>query len=562
MTSSHPIPNPPSSQPASTSIAAALPLRSPVRITPTSRPTSTYASYVLVSSSSPSTVSSSFPLSHRAQNQDTTVVHDLSSSAPSNPPPRFQLLLPIIALIDASASILLGSLIIRHETSSEPDSHQRIRLALSVMGCAMLRSSTFAVVGFSKTIRDMGILVAAICLLSSLFLVSVANLLFQARGTLSPPPSPLHQVAPTYHQRRPLHPEPTFPILIGSQLAFTLLEWVSYIAVVGVKVPPGGNPIKARRWHRSLKDAAHLNNARSVDVRSIYDTEEDDEEDDDEDDDMGQSRAVAANTMEEYESDQRTEEVGSRRGKEVSERTPLQQQQSSPRPKSFGYGTLDSSGSAGGGAAAEVGRSFRSPTTPSRRSLRSQLSKLDVVGGSSSGDPNKSPRSARPVASTLSSIGFPTRSGGMETGEEEGEDEGEDDDDLDPNDIIDITSDRTISRQASRRRLALANHPARRTSGVSVKSGWRASAAGLEGGGSVAATGGGGVGLWRALSRSPPSQTTRSPKSSIASLPPWLAAREQPSGSSRVGIADGGGIRPTLSPTDTMTRSKSHNAIV
>uniref|UniRef100_V5EVK3 Uncharacterized protein n=1 Tax=Kalmanozyma brasiliensis (strain GHG001) TaxID=1365824 RepID=V5EVK3_KALBG len=46
-------------------------------------------------------------------------------------------------------------------------------------------------------------------------------------------------------------------ILVGAEMAFTVIEWVLFIAVVGVKVPPGGNPAEAKRWARGLADDPH-----------------------------------------------------------------------------------------------------------------------------------------------------------------------------------------------------------------------------------------------------------------------------------------------------------------
>ncbi|KAN0060701.1 hypothetical protein ACQY0O_007359 [Thecaphora frezii] len=478
------------------------------------------SSYVLVSSTRP----------------DMPAYAAAAVSAPP-PRPRHYVWLPVLAAFDAATTLLLAAL--TPLPRQAPPSHRvpaasgggaadppapfwdqrKTLLAIVVVG--LLRSGTLAYVGVSRRIRRLGVAVAAVCILSMLYNISVANLLFQARGkpavVMPPQTLPPANTNTTYSistsvaaatmvlaQRRtvlspsmlspasvsPLHLISNMAFLVGSQMVFTLAEWLLYISVVGVKVPPGGNPVKARRWARSLArdpryrdgvDAASLRLTDSEDdgMRNDFDEDDGDDEGIDFHDNHRNNKNIngavyptanedgaEARTGEEAENATRsptgaavrsvspnanaqrqaTDETALLRA--TNERAALQ----SPRR---GYGSTDPAltpprqrkQSQGSGAAGSV-RSHKAPSLTSRSRSVPFPSGLDA------------PRTAE--------LGLV----GRRTDDLEGYDDGElvgqgDDDDQDPNDIIDISSDRRLMRHASRRRLALAAHPERKISGGS-----------------------------------------------------------------------------------------------
>ncbi|CAD6973351.1 unnamed protein product [Tilletia controversa] len=82
---------------------------------------------------------------------------------------------------------------------------------------------------------------------------------------LPPTPFSTPQLHYGHHLRIPALPLPVLPLFTAQQLLFTVLEWAAFIAVVGVRLPPGRNPIQARRWARSLQ----THHAEGVDARSL-----------------------------------------------------------------------------------------------------------------------------------------------------------------------------------------------------------------------------------------------------------------------------------------------------
>ncbi|CAD6911870.1 unnamed protein product [Tilletia caries] len=203
------------------------------------------------------------------------------------PAPRFRLFLPVLALVDLLVSLSLCAIAYEQYSHSELDPGEgddggaapreaARRLAVSLLACSVFRTTVLTAVGFSKQTRSMGVLIAATCLLSILFVMSIANMLLEAHAlrsaTSNPPaaflpPTPFStpQLHYGHHLRIPALPLPVLPLFTAQQLLFTVLEWAAFIAVVGVRLPPGRNPIQARRWARSLQ----THHAEGVDARSL-----------------------------------------------------------------------------------------------------------------------------------------------------------------------------------------------------------------------------------------------------------------------------------------------------
>ena len=373
--------------------------------------------------------------------------------------PRFYYLLPLIAFLDVAGSVGLAALIIKQESEagrhdSDPDAvaaaWEREKLVFAVLGCAVMRASTIAIVGVSRRMRDLGIIVAAVCILSALYNVSVANLLFQARprpapGRSAPTPEPWQQSG-----REPLYlttaaaaaaggwyayafAHATMPVLIGYQMAMTLLEWISYIAVVGVKVPPGGNPVKAKRWARNLaRDPSYR---QGVEVTSLYATDSGEDGEEEEDEYEEEEERVA------YGVERQGQGVA---GREAQEDDALLGQQVQARRSSVA-GQQDGSSSINYGGVTGSPISYRAGVAEGTPGSRRGGTMVLPAWNSSPG---------------LAEMGMASGIGGRAETASESE--------SDPDEIIDIPSNPDLQRQESRRRLALAAHPERRMSSGTI----------------------------------------------------------------------------------------------
>ncbi|EPQ30202.1 uncharacterized protein PFL1_02318 [Pseudozyma flocculosa PF-1] len=554
--------------------------------------------------------------------------------------PRYYYLLPALAALDCVSTCVLAFLLCQQQapsggggpggdvpsspgtggggagggTGSPKDPAapywDRQRLILAVTAVAIARGCTFAIVGFSKRIRELGVIVAAICILSALYNVSVANILFQARGKpdiVSPPvPRPTTSPNATYALARPdglaaltvvgqpqsrlltstivmistasVHLAPTMAFLISTQMAFTLAEWMLYIGIVGVRVPPGGNPVKAKRWARTLaRDSRYRDGA---DAASLYVTDSDndgDEEQEEDDDDVEDAHAESETAALSQDDDRRN--VSRRGASSASESRSLhqvprdnegsrptspflspqgQQKPTSLKATAADERTLLQSPQRGYGAAGAKS------TTPQRQRKQSQ----ELIGrGSMRGHRVTTPTPRSPT------VPFPSARDSPRTAElglvgrriedmdgfegRRGDGNDDDDDDLDPDDIIDISSDRRLSRHASRRRLALAAHPERRVSGGALSgltlglgssgSGGAAHALSKPLGIALGSGGGGGVGLF---GRQKADGSSADPNSAGATPRSWTAIKGKPS---RPGGAGGG-------PPRSASTSASHTA--
>ncbi|KAK0536933.1 hypothetical protein OC835_001883 [Tilletia horrida] len=349
------------------------------------------------------------------------------------PPPRFRLLLPLLALVDLFVSFTLCGT--AYEKYSHPDLDRdgaqeaalaAQRLSISLLACAVFRAVVFAGVGISKYTRYMGVVVAATSLLSTLFVMSVANMLLEAHAlrsnasSLPPAISPAVLLFPNASLgliKVPEFPVPILPLFTGQQLLFTVLEWATFIAVVGVRLPPGRNPVKARRWARTLQQ----HHGEGLDTRSLIEHHEEDDEDNDS---ASEEEDGDVSPYEDNEGEQTTISSSIR---------PIP-----PQSPPFPLGSP-------------------SPAPSLNTAQGSSLPPVDISPLPSSSMHDDLPQIPAELAADLeqqiaaSQVTMPlalTNPGGPE--------DDDDDDGQDPQDIIDIPSDKRLSRQESRRRLAKA----------------------------------------------------------------------------------------------------------
>ena len=375
---------------------------------------------------------------------------------------------------------------------------ERRKIVILVVAFSIARACAFAIVGISKRIRQLGVTVAAISILSALFYVSVANLLFQARSkpdTLATAPfSWTRLISPDeWHWLDAFrHFEPTMPILVGAQMAFTLFEWILYISIVGVKIPPGGNRAEAKRWARNLADDPYFQ--RGVDAHSLYASEDGREAVQGEEQEAQEDFAASSRDVEDPDEPEgaELEQAQALLSLSVSNLSPRGQADGSDQPllgaspsTSRGYGsTLTEPRTPQGPSQAHSAqlqgsvRSARSPAAaapPSARGMsRSSSARSDLY--------LRSPGAAELGAATAAGHGDAIED------DDDGDDDDDDDDEpaeegdeeaegSDPDDIIDITPNRAVARKEARLRLARAALPERRASGGTL------STLGLFGGG-------------------------------------------------------------------------------
>lgn len=397
-------------------------------------------SYILISTSSPQNTSGDIPQ---------------SSAYARRRRPRCSILLPLLALIDGVVTLLLGTFVYRQEvhnhasgsqipTTSAPRhaaSRERQKIILIVIAFSIARACAYAIVGFSKKIHQQGVTIAAISILSTLFYVSIANMLFQARSKHTAH-SPVDDLSKWHWVDSFRHVHPTMSILLGIELVFTLLEWVVYIAVVGVKIPPGSNPVRAKRWARSLaKNPGYQRGAESQSLHAS-DPEDVEQTDDSHGDDTDDEPPASP-------SRHRSPSHSNRSASSPAAADTL-------RPQ--GYGSM-----------------LDGPKTPPTN----RISRADINQGSVRS--NRSIMQAPQIGSRQSELYAPS-SGFAELGlnsisvadnddaddsMNSGQNETDADEDgaSDPDDIVDVTPNRKVARQEARMRLAHAALPNRRPSG-------------------------------------------------------------------------------------------------
>ncbi|CAO1622883.1 unnamed protein product [Sympodiomycopsis kandeliae] len=181
-----------------------------------------------------------------------------ASAREPRPRPRFWIILALIVLIDAICEGYVGYRVIIENSDiaispgspsvskDKKNSQKIVSLAIAILGAGAMRCMTISVVAIGNKTDQLGLTVAAICALSVLITVSVFNLLFQS-GMLFYLPEQIHL------------PEPTLSLLTSTSLVFTLVEYVAYVLVVGIRVPPNGVSAarmrEARRWKRGVRES-------------------------------------------------------------------------------------------------------------------------------------------------------------------------------------------------------------------------------------------------------------------------------------------------------------------
>lgn len=94
-------------------------------------------------------------------------------TTPIAPHPRFYLILPLLAAFDFALTLGLGIVILIEErkragrnSGGDAGRKDRTALTMTVVGVGAMRAASVAVVGVSRRVRELGVVVAAICLVS------------------------------------------------------------------------------------------------------------------------------------------------------------------------------------------------------------------------------------------------------------------------------------------------------------------------------------------------------------------------------------------------------------
>ncbi len=255
-------------------------------------------------------------------------------------------------------------------------------------------------------------------------------------------------------------------ILVGAEMAFTVIEWILYIAVVGVKIPPGGNPVQAKRWARGLASDPYYQ--RGADAQSLYPS--DDTEEAEEGSAHGAERDASANShtnegMEAPYDDQRDESrallaspISTLTKEEPADGTdqPLLGANSST-PRDYGSTLSEPRTPLGPSHAHQATVAY---SQASIRSARSPAATAATPSMSRSTSARSGMYSRSPGAAELGAAGRHAQA--VEDDDEEDDEAAEG---SDPDDIIDITPNRAVARKEARLRLARAALPERRASG-------------------------------------------------------------------------------------------------
>lgn len=190
--------------------------------------------------------------------------------------PRFWYLLPLIAFIDIAVELAVGAPLIAHlrdhgrgtpggghspghghPKGSPWESGRAVSLVATILGVALMRATTISVVGIGNKTDQLGLIIAGVCALSALVLVSVFNLLFQSGVLLRRSDDQILHTTMIFAAQ---WWTPSLTLLTSIGLVFTVFEYVLYVLVVGIRVPPGGGGIgrmqQVRRWKRGLRETA------------------------------------------------------------------------------------------------------------------------------------------------------------------------------------------------------------------------------------------------------------------------------------------------------------------
>lgn len=504
--------------------------------------------------------------------------------------PRLFFFLPLLAALDVATTLTLGILVLNQLAKhDEPAAHilggplshdpvmtsslpgrtdprlddaawERRKIVLLVIVFSIARAFSYGIVGFSIRIRQLGVTVAAISILSTLFYVSVANLLFQARpkpGIVDKRSNSWSGVLASDAWRWPdafRHFEPTMPILVGVQMAFTLFEWILYIAIVGVKIPPGGNPVEAKRWARDLADDPQYR--RGADMHSLYLSDDGHDQDITEEvrQPLEHHDAQDGGELQEVRT-QLSSPISnlSCRGKSDGSDQPLLGASSST-PRGYGSTLADPKTPQGPGSV----RSVRSPVALQQHGMSRSSSALSGLYSRSPGTAELGP--ADRYEEVLA-----------DDDDDEDEQDGEGDEvaeGSDPDDIIDITPNRAVARKEARLRLARAALPARRASGGTLSTlnlfgGGGGSTNGSSGDAVSTRTGGGGTGGAGIFSDEAGSPLGRNAREGDVSRPALLSVATSDEASRGESLAADPSIQSSNSmtlPSSSSTRTASTRA--
>ncbi|CAO1620997.1 unnamed protein product [Parajaminaea phylloscopi] len=401
--------------------------------------------------------------------------------------PRFWALLPVIALIDVVIESYVGISVIAIRRSSLPDpsSHvaqsgfakawttvkptrtdQTVPLTVAVLGVCLMRSATIAVVGIGNKTDQLGLIVAGICTLSALVLVAAFNLLFQSgelhRHRAGDDTTPGHSsVIPSILQ-------PSLALLTSAGLVFTVLEYILYVLVVGIRVPPGGGAAinrmqQTRLWKRGVREAQPQGDEEDW----IMEVEGEEDRDGDENDDDGDPEQLPRSS---------SPSSGHYRGNINPRTASLEALRSlSSPPMSSGirdHSRTPSTLSPVGSYGATSQNVYEADSQSSSHKLSSRHSRPGATSRSSSH--SRTTRQGEQIALRAPSPTGPSRAQDgfdhridlerNQHGDAAAEEDLDDDDD--PNEIMDIPLPSSTSRDLSRFRLALsiADEPERRRS--------------------------------------------------------------------------------------------------
>lgn len=395
--------------------------------------------------------------------------HDGVAEASASPPnprlrrsrPRFWFLLPLVALVDVLIEGYVGIaflVLVRNRTpgsapgsghhtkpkNSRPD--QDFSMAIAILGVCLMRSATISVVGIGNKTDQLGLIVAGICAISALVLVAVLNLLFQS-GTIRK-----HGFGQANAARLDTSlPQPSLTLLTSLGLIFTVIEYLLYILVVGIRVPPGEGPAisrmrQVRQWKRGVRDAQPQG-----DEEDHWITEVEGEED--------FRRSLESPTREARSS--HTIDVNSMRGNRSHGSTDALSVSPSPSPR-----LTPSSHVRPEDVAALSSQPASYGSTGSHRLASRQLSRKSSKLSSQTKARNDSSGSGGGQESHNLVSGDPEALNELRDDNDDDDNDDDDDGDNDPNEIMDIPMPSSTSRDASRFRLALsiADEPERRRS--------------------------------------------------------------------------------------------------
>ncbi|PWN25356.1 hypothetical protein BDZ90DRAFT_262409 [Jaminaea rosea] len=413
--------------------------------------------------------------------------------------PRFWYFLPLLSIIDVALEGIVGVFLLlnpgpsllsakKHSDDEAPSLGRTRTLTLTstLLAASLLRNATLSIIAIGNRTDQLGLIVAGVCAASALVGVSVFNLLFQSGVLLARETS--QDV--TWPEKLP---KPSLTLLTSLGLGFTVLEYVLYVLVVGIRVPPSaaggvGRMGQVRRWKRGMRsEAARAGREGDEGSWAVY---LDDEEDDDmpagQEEPRKKRRQSYVGSSGERDGEGQGSSGTSAEGSRMSLLPEAVISPSTSTGPSSSYGALEQSRplssllpqsafSTQGGQGTHRSSSSRARTTSttsarsggrSPRNDKAMAAAAVGLSASPSGSKGMGPHSPIQRDYALATSGGndvdleagPRAPFPMQEGDDSREDEERDDDEDDPNEILDIPSFPTsTSRDASRMRLAMAS---------------------------------------------------------------------------------------------------------